>query len=319
AGARCPVERAAPAAALDARDLARLIHIVTDAEAAMWDAFRGGPGILVIAGTGSVVWGTGVDGRTLRVGGWGHLLGDEGSGYALGLAALRELARTADGWSDAHVLAGLLLPAMGIDNFDKLVRWTTAASKREIAALAPIVLDADDPAARRVVVQAAAELAEQIGTAARLLEPWTAAGVPLALSGGLIAPERPFRAHLLAALASHSDAFRPLPHAVDGARGAALLARAQAGRLRAAWRSGRPCPVRPWNARATLLRAQPPRSGDVEEISGDHGSKRVAPASPRGKALGARVGLGRDGVVRRQDTAREGRLRPLAAVPHAEG
>ena len=227
AGARGPVERAALAAALDARGVARHIKIVTDAEAAMWDAFRGGPGILVIAGTGSVVWGTGVDGRELRVGGWGHLLGDEGSGYAIGLAALRELARTADGWSDGRALAEQLLPAMGFDGFDKLVRWTTAARKREIAALAPLVLQADDEAARRVVTQAAAELAQQILTAARLLEPWTGTGVPLALSGGLIAPGRPFRDHLLAAIAAYSDDFRPLPQVVDGAHGAALLARAQ--------------------------------------------------------------------------------------------
>jgi len=228
AGARGPVERAALAAALDARRVARHIHIVTDAEAAMWDAFQDGPGILVIAGTGSVVWGTGPDGRRLRVGGWGHLLGDEGSGYAIGLGGLRELARTADGWSDGRVLASLLLPAMGIDGFDKLVRWTTAARKREIAALAPLVLQADDEAARRVVQQAATELAQQIWTATRLLEPWTAAGVPLALSGGLISPGRPFREHLLSALAIHSADYRPLPQVVDGARGAALLARAQA-------------------------------------------------------------------------------------------
>jgi glucosamine kinase len=229
AGARGPVERAALAAALDVRGVARRILIVTDAEAAMWDAFRGGAGILVIAGTGSVVWGTGVSGRSLRVGGWGHLLGDEGSGYAIGLGALRELARTADGWSDAHALAALLLPAMGIDGFDKLVKWTTAASKREIAALAPLVLEADDEAARRVVRQAAADLAEQVWTATRLLAPWSEAGVPLALSGGLVAPGRPFREQLLTALARHSDTHRPLPRPVDGARGAALLARAQAG------------------------------------------------------------------------------------------
>jgi N-acetylglucosamine kinase-like BadF-type ATPase len=194
----------------------------------MWDAFRGGPGILVIAGTGSVVWGTGVDGRTLRVGGWGHLLGDEGSGYAIGLGALRELARTADGWSDARQLAEWLMPAMGIDGFDKLVKWTTAATKREIAALAPIVLESEDEPARRVVRQAAADLAQQILTASRLLAPWGDDGVPLALSGGLIAPGRPFRDYLLAAIAEHSAAFCPLPHEVDGARGAALLARAQA-------------------------------------------------------------------------------------------
>jgi len=226
AGARGPVERAALAAALDARGVARRIRIVTDAEAAMWDAFRGGAGILVIAGTGSVVWGAGHGGRTLRVGGWGHLLGDEGSGYAIGLAGIHELAKVADGRSAARQLAELLLPAMGVDDFDKLVRWTTAASKREIAALAPLVLQATDQEARQIALQAAAELAEQIWTATRQLGPWSDTGVPLALSGGLIAPGRPFRELLLAALASHSPDYRPLADSVDGARGAALLARA---------------------------------------------------------------------------------------------
>jgi len=227
AGARGPVERAALAAALDSRGVARHIHIITDAEAAMHDAFGGGAGILVIAGTGSVVWGTGEGGRQLRVGGWGHLLGDEGSGYALGLAALRELARTVDGRSDARILTELLLPAMGIEGTDKLVRWTAGASKRDVAALAPLVLQADDVAARRIVTESAMQLAQQIWTATQRLAPWRE-GVPLGLSGGLIAPGRPFRAHLLAALTDYPASYRPLPGVVDGARGAALVARAQA-------------------------------------------------------------------------------------------
>jgi N-acetylglucosamine kinase-like BadF-type ATPase len=161
------------------------------------------------------------------VGGWGHLLGDEGSGYALGLAALRELARTVDGRSHAPELTARLLPAMHIDSTDRLVRWTTGASKREIAALAPLVLTTQEPAARRIVNSAACQLAQQIWTATHLLEPWGDGGVPLALCGGLIAPGRPFRTHLLAALAEYPATFHPLPQLIDGARGAALVARAQ--------------------------------------------------------------------------------------------
>ena len=227
AGVGRPAERATLGAALAARGLARHVHVIADAEAALQDAFGDGAGILAISGTGSAVWARGEAGRMLRVGGWGLLLGDEGSGYAIGLAGLRVVMRSHDGRVASTALTGAVLGALGLDSPDDLVRWTALASKRDVAATAPLVLEhAADPAAAAIIQAAAAELADQVDTAARLLDPWTGR-VPVALSGGLIAPGRGFRTPVLHALERVSHAYRVHQDVVDAARGAALIARAR--------------------------------------------------------------------------------------------
>src|SRR5690606_5383094 len=77
--------------------LAERVCVISDGETALYGAFAGGPGILLIAGTGSVGYARGEDGRVERCGGWGMLVGDEGSGFGLGRAGLRAALRSADG------------------------------------------------------------------------------------------------------------------------------------------------------------------------------------------------------------------------------
>ncbi|MYC51842.1 MAG: hypothetical protein F4X47_05945, partial [Gammaproteobacteria bacterium] len=89
AGAGRPRVRRALEAALRDERIAREVGVGTDVEAAFHDAFGGGPGIVVVAGTGSVVLGAAEDGRRLQVGGWGGVMGDEGSGYHIGVSAQR--------------------------------------------------------------------------------------------------------------------------------------------------------------------------------------------------------------------------------------
>jgi glucosamine kinase len=109
--------------ALAGAGVAQRVRVVTDAEAALHDAFRDGPGIVLIAGTGSVAWGRGPDGRVARAGGWGALLGDEGSGYALGLGALRAVLRAHDGRARPTTLTGAVLRETGLNEAAELVRW----------------------------------------------------------------------------------------------------------------------------------------------------------------------------------------------------
>lgn len=73
------------------------VEVVQDSVAALEAAFPKEGGVVVIVGTGSIVIGRTSDGELYRTGGWGYLLGDEGSGHALGLAALRHVARELDG------------------------------------------------------------------------------------------------------------------------------------------------------------------------------------------------------------------------------
>jgi N-acetylglucosamine kinase-like BadF-type ATPase len=226
AGAGGEPERAALTAALADTGIAHRVHVVSDAEAALHDAFGDGPGIVLIAGTGSVAWGRSADGRVARAGGWGKLLDDEGSGYGLGLAALRAVLRAHDGRGRPTVLTGALLRETGLPDAPDLVRWADAADKARIAALAPAVLaaaDRGDAAAGRLVEEAAAALAELALALHRTLGPWDTAPA-VALAGGLVEPGAGMREAAARALAGAALPFQVLRMAVDAARGAALLA-----------------------------------------------------------------------------------------------
>ena len=147
AGAGREPERDELRKALRAENLAAAVVVATDIEIALAAAFDEGPGIVVSAGTGSVAVGRDRSGKQHRIGGYGWQMGDEGSGYAIGRAALGAVSRAADGRSPRTALTERVLAASRSDDFDALVRWAAGASPAEVAALAPHVLDV--AAARR--------------------------------------------------------------------------------------------------------------------------------------------------------------------------
>lgn len=156
-------DRAALEAAL--RPLARRARVLADFELAHLAAFGAGPGVVLVAGTGSVAFARGAGGRTRRAGGLGPLFGDEGSGFWLG----REAAR------DARLRAALRLPApLDLAHAADPVRATAALAPRVLAA-------ARRPDARRLRGRAAACLAALAREAGRGLP----RPAPLALHGGL--------------------------------------------------------------------------------------------------------------------------------------
>ncbi|HEX6940025.1 MAG TPA: BadF/BadG/BcrA/BcrD ATPase family protein [Longimicrobiales bacterium] len=227
AGAGREAERRALAAALHREAVAVRLRVTSDADAAFHDAFGDAPGILLIAGTGSIALGRAADGHAARAGGWGALLGDEGSGYALGLAALRAAVRAHDGRGPATALLAAALAHAGATAADELIAWAGAAAKAEIAALAPAVFAAareGDAVAAEIVARAAAELARHIAAVHAALAPW-AEPPGIALAGGLLAPGRPLRADTIAAITRLGQPGNVLDREVDAARGAATLAR----------------------------------------------------------------------------------------------
>lgn len=147
------------------------IAVCSDYEIALIGAHGRREGLLVLSGTGSLACGINAAGESALVGGWGYLLGDEGSGVWLGLAGLRAAARAADGLEASTRLLDVFLDRLGLAQPRDLVRWLhrpAGIPTAEVAALAPLVLaqaGEGDDAAGRIVAEAAAHLA----AAARLV------------------------------------------------------------------------------------------------------------------------------------------------------
>ena len=179
------------------RPLAGEVRLTNDAEL-MFGALPGRAGVVLIAGTGSIALGRNPDGVTARAGGWGHLIGDEGSGYDLGRRAIQAAARAADGRGPETMLLDAILAHWQLDQPMAMIgRVYGTPDKAEIAALATLVFEAareGDPVARRIVADAAGELATAVLAVANRLEfPDGTLALALALAGGLLTGESGFR------------------------------------------------------------------------------------------------------------------------------
>jgi N-acetylglucosamine kinase-like BadF-type ATPase len=149
-------------------------------------------GVNVISGTGSMTYGRRAD-RSVRVGGWGELFGDEGSGYWIGIRGLQAFSQMSDGRLPAGPLLDVLRRHLGLgadlDAVDLVLnRWR--GSRREIAALSPPVVEAarrGDAVARRILTDAADELVVLVEATRRRL--WFPAEetVAVSYSGGVFA------------------------------------------------------------------------------------------------------------------------------------
>lgn len=214
--------------ALRGEGLADRVIVTTDIEVALAGAFADGPGIVISAGTGSVAVGRDAEGRLHRAGGYGWQMGDEGSGYAIGRAALGAVSRAIDGRSPETRLKARVLEATRSADFDALVRWAATAGPAEVASLAPPALEVatgGDMVAQGIADYAARELSQ---LAAHILPRIGGdAAVPVALSGGLLGNEALRRA-VLAKLAEEPR-LRVLDAPVDAVAGALWIA-GRAGR-----------------------------------------------------------------------------------------
>lgn len=160
--------------------------IETDARVALEGAFGGEAGVVIIAGTGSNLIGKLSDGSVTTVGGWGRILGDEGSGFAIGSEAIRAVTRDIDRRGDAQMLRTVFAERFG---------WTARGAiitavyqeKFDLASLAPLVLEAagkGDLTARGILTTAAAQLADQlVAMVGRMGSP---SSVGVVFIGGLI-------------------------------------------------------------------------------------------------------------------------------------
>ena len=153
-----------------------------------------GSAALVISGTGSMAAGRTADGAILHTGGWGYLLGDEGSGFRMALDALRAAVRGAEGSGEKTLLTEALFSHFHIKDLDAVIArfYDPAPARSEIAAFAPTLFacaNAGDAAALLIIKKHAALLAD---TAAALLRQLPA-GTPLGLWGGVFEHASLFR------------------------------------------------------------------------------------------------------------------------------
>lgn len=173
-----------------------------------------GPGILVIAGTGAVVQAQSGDGRHLRLGGRGPVLGDRGGAYAIGAEGLYAAARVVDGLDDSSPLPNALAEGAGVAAFEALVAWSRSAGKADIAGLAPTVLtcaEDGDTLARRVVMRQAEYLVELVVAAGRRLDlpPTTR----VFSHGGLFERSELYRTAFTESASAHGWSVTPVSHA----------------------------------------------------------------------------------------------------------
>ncbi|MEO8025062.1 MAG: BadF/BadG/BcrA/BcrD ATPase family protein [Bryobacteraceae bacterium] len=139
--------------------------VTHDAMIALEGATAGEPGIIVIAGTGSIAFGRNAGGRTARAGGWGHVFGDEGGGFDIARMALRAALKMEEGWGPATALHELLLAETGAPDANTLMHWfyTDAFPRARVAAYAKLVDRAatkGDTVAHEILNTAAASLGE---------------------------------------------------------------------------------------------------------------------------------------------------------------
>lgn len=165
-------------------------EIVGDEIIALDAAFHGGPGILQIAGTGSNTIGRAADGSREGAGGWSSRLGDQGSGYWIGLHALRRALRAYDREQPTQVLKRVG-EIWGTPTMDALINLGDSTPGPDFAALAPLVnelAEAGDPVAVDVLRQAAADLVDFVLLVRHKLRSkhGIAGEVPVAWTGGVI-------------------------------------------------------------------------------------------------------------------------------------
>lgn len=202
------------------------LHIIGDHETALYGAHQADCGMILIAGTGSIGLGKNEAGESHRTGGYGHLIDDEGSGYAIGRDLLAAVVQAHDGRIPSTVIEELVYGQLGIGTVQDIVGFVydKRRNKKEIAALAPILSEAcaaGDEAALRIADKSAAALLQ---LAIPVAETLSLQKGSLAMAGSVLLKNEFVRTkfqELLRARYPHMECITPKS---DAATGAALIA-----------------------------------------------------------------------------------------------
>jgi glucosamine kinase len=162
------------------------IEVVGDMVIALEAASGSGPGVVVIAGTGSIAFGRNAAGQTARAGGWGYAISDEGSAHWIGRAAVSAVMRASDE-GQRPTLLDKLMEAWHVETREQMIMAANATPAADFASLLPTIIlaaESGDPVAHQVLAQAGAELARLGKTViARIFR--EGEDVPVAMAGGV--------------------------------------------------------------------------------------------------------------------------------------
>jgi len=210
-------------------DAERLV-VTHDAKIAWAGAMEGEPGVVVIAGTGSIAYGENTHGESARAGGWGYIYGDEGGGFDIARQALRAALREYEGWGPRTALTPALAELTGTVNAnDALHRLYTAEWPRvrvaELAMTVDRIASEGDPVATDILRGAAQQLAMLAASVRRQL--WNEEAIHISWIGGVFQSQILLeRFRTLALLDGNTEAGPPRR---SPAAGALLLAYRVAG------------------------------------------------------------------------------------------
>jgi N-acetylmuramic acid 6-phosphate etherase len=212
----------------DERRLARALTVVNDAQLVVAAGTPDGYGVGLICGTGSIAIGRSIDGRTSRSGGWGYLLGDEGSGYDIALRALRAACQASDGRGPATPLLEALLAGWELGGPFDLIPYVynQADPRAALTDIPPIVSRLalqGDPVCAAILAEAGRELAAAVSAAARQLG--LRGSIPLALAGSVVLNSPLLRQSLCDALEQLGHPADPVTAVEEPTLGALRLAR----------------------------------------------------------------------------------------------
>lgn len=199
--------------------------VIPDAEAALLGGTSQKIGIVVISGTGSVVFGKNLSGKTRKTSGHGHLIGDPGSGYDLGIRSLRAILAAAEGRMERTKLTPNILQAISLGSENELVPWLYSQPdvKRAVASLAPTVVataaEEHDSVAREILRSATEELAGLVVFTATCLD-LTREPLDVVLSGGVLLNNPPYFSLMRSSLSAKIPSANPIRPENDPAFGA---------------------------------------------------------------------------------------------------
>jgi N-acetylglucosamine kinase-like BadF-type ATPase len=200
------------------------IETVGDVEIAFDDAFSKTPGVIVIAGTGAIVYGRNSRGESARAGGWGFPISDEGSGFWIGAEAVRATLHAHDSGENPPLLRELV-QASGARDFEDFIVRMNAQPSPDFATLFPVVLasaDRRDPIASNVLLRAGRELAGMAETVLRRLKE---EDLPVATHGGVFSASAIVRKSFTDELHARVPRAKLLDRVIDPSRGALERAR----------------------------------------------------------------------------------------------